>query len=153
MRPLGGNILLFSAVLRCFALLLRRLGGKNRAPAARAVFDHIASRQRPVIASQGVPEQNNLRPTEARPREIASSRDALLAMTTEWETSLTCPGCFFPVFISAISDVLCLGCARSNDLSFAEIVDLRRGVAEIGEDCVVVGAELGGDADLGRRFR
>src|SRR5271165_3064447 len=41
----------------------------------------------------------------------------------------------------------------SDDLSFPEIVDLRCGVAELGENFVVVRAEFGGDADLGRGFR
>jgi hypothetical protein len=41
---------------------------------------------------------------------------------------------------------------RSDDLSFPQIVDLRRGVIELGKDLVIVRAEFRGDADPSGRF-
>jgi len=50
---------------------------------------------------------------------------------------------------------LASGCPRSpvsNNLSFPEILGLRRAAAPVGEDGVVMRAEFRGDADVGRGF-
>ena len=58
----------------------------GRGQPVETISDEIASRDHPVIATHGPdPWGSNLWPAEARPHEIASSRDALLAMTTPFD--------------------------------------------------------------------